>query len=68
MHHHMRGTDFLCPPYHVRKALYLLASAFFLVDALGHITPIFALGCKVGWIEGPNMKTFREFRIQAMCR
>lgn len=37
------GTDFLCPLFLSRKALYLRASAFFLVDAAGHIFPIFAL-------------------------
>ena len=35
------GTDFLCPPFLSRKAPFLWAFAFFLVDAAGQIFLIF---------------------------
>ena len=41
------GTDFLCPPFHARKAQYLRAPAFFLVDAGGHASPIFDLRVRI---------------------
>ncbi len=35
------GQIFSVPLFHARKALFLRASAFFLVDAVGQISPVF---------------------------
>ena len=41
------GQIFSVPLFHARKALYLRAPAFSLVDAAGHISPIFDLRVRI---------------------
>ena len=41
------GQIFSVPLFHARKALYLRGSTVFLVDAAGHITPIFDLRARI---------------------